>query len=113
MNEATTKLLEQLAAKLGTSVELVWSVLVKQGVNEAWMSVCYVAFTLFFIVLILPFSVSAMFNKDEDKRIIGCAASCLGVVICFIVIAGNIENLIIGFMNPEYFAITKLLEVMK
>jgi len=99
--------LDQVAAKLGTSTEHLWGVLVKQGIVEAAMALVYIvvalAFLLTFKNLYYNWDIESH-NDNEMKK--GFLIVPIGFIaaIMLIVALGHISN--IGyFINPEMYAL--------
>ena len=122
MNEETLKLVEQLAYKLGTTTEYLWSVLIRQAPIEAIINIFY---TLAIIISgIGLYKLHRYFTKEDDLNeskyyqyekalvtpmIIGCLIWVIIAVICFF----SIGDIIVGFINPEYWALNKILQAAK
>lgn len=115
MNEATTKLLEQLAAKFGTTVERLWSVLLQQATVEAWYSSAWIA--LMVSILILWSRVNLRWYRAVNWNDDSCATVCVISVVINVLWGGATvivcvclsHNLFTGFLNPEYWALKQLL----
>ena len=115
MNENTTKLIEQLATKLGTTSEYLWSVLLKQ----AWISsitdlVLYFIFICFFVFSYKytkhTFNDN---NKREDYQVAVTVISWVVSVILVVIMLSCIENTVSALFNPEYWALNKVLSSLK
>jgi hypothetical protein len=110
-------LLEKLAKQLGTTVEYLWGVLVRQAMISACIDILqYIMLgvaTYFFVILTKKFyKISEDANWDEFwivlPALIGIALLIIWVVAFF-----AIQNTITGFINPEYWALRKVLEIIK
>jgi len=122
MNDQTTKLLEQLAQKLGTTAEYLWGVLIKQAFVSAVTDLIY-----FIIVLIAGFGLFKLHkflaksneNGDciyEDWEEVSIPPMILFAIIwaiLFIACFFSIGNIINGFLNPEYWALSEILDTLK
>jgi cellobiose-specific phosphotransferase system component IIC len=113
MNDATIKLIEDLALKFGTTVEHLWMVLTKQAFLNA-VSCCAKAS----IVLLLTFlwwKLLSMWLKKEEadqdikKFCYNLSAVVTGVVL-FFVFAWT-DTAFTGFFNPEYWALQQILHI--
>ena len=124
MNTETTKLIEQLAQKLGTTTEYLWSVLIKQAAISAATDLLYLILVIIgLIVLIkLHFKFSIVKGDGWDNRSdyeksdgLGIAMACIAVVLggMFFVCFFSIGDIINGFVNPEYWALDKVLSSIK
>ena len=122
MNEETTKLIEQLAQKLGTTAEYLWRVLIKQAPISAATDLLYLV--LIIITGIVLFNIhkrlakedehgdSAYFTFEEGAAV----PMIIGVIIwgiLFIVCFFSIGDIINGFLNPEYWALNNVLNAAK
>lgn len=115
------QLIETLAAKLGTTVEYLWAVLLKQAFVSATISVIFIAFTI--ICGIFLFAFHLQFSRQQDSRYSIYEESdttCIVMGLLGIVYVGlfigaviNVENVIIGYLNPEYWAVSQLLNGAK
>lgn len=117
MNEEVIKLIEQLAQKLGTTSEYLWSVLLTQAQISAIMSLSYVIFCIISGLILLKFHLNYSkidddgYSKYDDYKhvqIIMIISSLIWVTL-FILAIFNIENIITGFINPEYWALSEIL----
>ena len=124
MNEQTTKLIEQLAQKLGTTSEHLWQVTVNQAQIMAITNLVY------FITVILSgwvlYKYHCKFSKEfkNDSGYITCLYEqsdvkvgvmlALGFIWCvlFIVSFFTIGSIISGFLNPEYWALNKIMSIL-
>jgi hypothetical protein len=110
MNKETRELLEQLAAKLGTTVDHLWQVLIAQARVEA-ISECII-FGVIFLLLIPAWIVSfKCYKKNKDDFDSGVIFMPVGAVTLFflIVLCMSFTGIITGFYNPEYFALKEIL----
>jgi hypothetical protein len=125
MNEQLGKLLQQLAEKLGTTVEHLWGVLVKQASITATIDLIYSMFLIFILIstaLYAPRTVQKIKEITEDSFGDSFCAYMTAVIggIAWIVLLifildwfGNFSMIMAGFMNPEYWALTTLLKMIK
>ena len=113
MNDETAKVIDGIAAKLGTTTEYLWGVLIRQAPISATITLVY-----FVVLLLIGFGLfrlhkyfmkeDAYDNYNNDPMllmIILSAAWVILMVICFL----NLDNIFIGYFNPEYWAINKIL----
>lgn len=130
MNEQLQNTLAALAAKLGTSMEQLWPLMIKQQIIEGllglgytllWFTVCYILYRLhksFMIVKVRPNRYneegyeSNFYNYNDNDEwlpqlmLILCIAFGLTAVISFMTTGNDIGQLI----NPEWYALKALLE---
>ncbi|MEI6059411.1 MAG: hypothetical protein WCR72_01830 [Bacteroidota bacterium] len=121
MNEQTTKLIEQLAQKLGTTTEYLWLVLLKQAPIDATVTLFQTLFVMLFGLALWKINKRLLKKGSEDKysetgyekyeegaiipMIIATIVFAILFIICFCCI-GDIVN---GYFNPEYWALERIL----
>jgi hypothetical protein len=94
MDEKTEKVLRELADQLGITIEHLWEVLVKQAPIEAVLS--------FVSVLICAGVFFFCFSSVFVCVVIGFISLIVGVA--------SIDSvMIVGFINPEYWALSEIL----
>lgn len=114
MNEQTTKLIEQLAAKLGTTTEHLWGVLLKQAPMSSGISATMLAVFLLVLILSARWLKRNELSKDD-------ADDMMGKVLCWILwgvmafmlscfIYDSLPMIIAGFFNPEYWALKQIIK---
>ena len=118
--EELTKLLSQLAEKLGTTTEYLWGVLIKQARIEAITGILDI---ILFIALLIPFYIyikwfSKHYRKlyDNDTEILHWFITVIvGIimVIWFFVCICDINNIITALNNPEYWALKQVMSLVK
>lgn len=123
MNEQTIKLLRELAEKLGTTAEQLWSVLVKQAPIDAVTDLLILAgsWVIFWILLsyskkaYADYALKEAANKNEyrgpdpSKAII---FAIIAVVAGMASVIGSIafaSPIISGLFNPEYWALRQII----
>ena len=123
MNDQTTKLIEQLAQKLGTTAEYLWTVLLKQAPISALTDLFYLVITT--IIGIGLYKLHKYFCKDgigeydnslyDDNDYVAPVMIALTIIwgICIIACFFSIGNIINGFVNPEYWALKQILSSCK
>ncbi len=121
------KLIEQLATKLGTTVEFLWGILIKQAFVSACFSLGYVLFVIIYGVII--FKLHLKFSNETVKETkYGKDTVCdydndsfiIPMVVFFTIWVGfaigalcSIYNVFLGFFNPEYWALNEILNTIK
>lgn len=123
MSEQTTKLIEALAAKLGTTAEHLWGVLIRQAPISATIDMVSVA--LFAVLLVCAWRLRARCIRDEKDKNYGAwaddspasivSATVLGItsVALPLVLMVTISDSLAGFFNPEYWALKQVLSIGK
>lgn len=121
------QLLETLAQNLGTTVEYLWSVLLKQAPISATIDLILLILVLVagYLLYRLHVRLSATTpNKDKyygdesvyDSSDIAAPLMCIAATIwflIFIVAVCYIPNIINGYFNPEYWALKEILNSVK
>lgn len=111
-----TELLGALAVKLGTTVDKLWSVLLKQAPISGTVDLVICIALVIASVFVFRF-VNTKTTEDEhgeaDWDSDGKCFVWIGTAI-FIAIAGalilcSVESIASAFFNPEYWALTKIL----
>lgn len=106
----TQEWLEKLAAKLGTTVEHLWEVLIRQAQVEAWAGVGAVAgFTLLFLAAAVVLYLAH--TKTDDNNLVFFNILVTGGVAALWVLSliVNYSEIYTGFFNPEYSALQVIL----
>jgi hypothetical protein len=116
MNEATTKLVEELAAKLGTTAEHLWGVLVRQapisGVCDALVIVAW--------IIGLAWALRLVRSKTEKPKTgyaewgeEGALLAWLvwGITAAFVMIVAGacFADIVASLVNPEYWALKQVM----
>lgn len=118
MEKETAALIEKLAAKLGTTTEYLWMVLIKQAPLDSTI-------TLFQGLLIALFgwvlwkAHKKIETKDGYDGRSGLEYS-IGMILCGLVFLTlslafffEIPSVFYGFVNPEYWALQEILDKLK
>lgn len=124
MNEQTTKLIEQLANKLGTTSEYLWEILVKQAPIQAGITVVEI------IAIVILGNLLWKAHKKMSEKIeggsylydnlyeknmgIATAMIVLTLIWCLCVIGllFSLDSIIYGIFNPEYWALKQVLNIL-
>lgn len=122
MDKTTAALLEKLAAKLGTTAEYLWSVLIKQAAISATTTLVYLMFIILFGVLLYKahrrLSKPSTNNsrreysiyEDLEWPISVMVVAALLWAIFAIAVFFSIPDIINGYFNPEYWALKEILD---
>lgn len=114
MNEQTQQIIGKLSDKLGTTAEHLWSVLVRQALISSATDA--IALCIYAVVMVWGYRLVREKTKDDgdwnDQRgsialpwmIWGFGMLFLLIVLCFF-----LSNIVAGFVNPEYWALKKIL----
>ena len=125
MNENTTLMLQQLAAKLGTTTEYLWGILLRQAPIDATINLIQSLLILVYCFFIYKKHKSLSEVKDYNGykergydhyndnvsilMIIGCV---VGIILLFAMFF-TVDNVINGYFNPEYWSLNKILNAVK
>lgn len=123
MNEQTEKLLRELAAQFGTTVEHLWQVLVKQAAIEGVTGVLLWVFLGVFLLWCftklkwLTTTPPATPEKrhpeppvDFEIGVIMWGAFAIFSGICLICFADSFSDVVACFLNPEYWALKQIIK---
>lgn len=110
MNEQTIKLINDLAARLGTTSEMLWSALIKQAFIDSTATIAQIG--ILFGSCVWSFKALRAWSKTQDDwGLPEIAYSVWGIwaitVVCMTVSAFPL--LIAGFFNPEYWALKQII----
>ena len=122
MDENTRKLLEDLAQTLGTTVDQLKQVLIRQAYISLWSDIVWYVIWLALAALAYKLG-KVIFNaakKDDFESWMSQEAKfCLSVFICCLAASLTvisftaIEGTITKIVNPEYWALEQVLEALK
>ena len=123
MKEEITQMLRELATQLGTTTEFLWGVLIRQAFisgtyNAILVVVCIVTITsvklketfLTEIKQSLPY---AQREKLEAWQIFSIITLSIASVISLVVLAATSGNMMTALFNPEYWALNKVMGMLK
>ena len=120
MNENTTKLLEQLAQKLGTTSEYLWTILVSQAHLDAWHKLIMLMLSVLAFILITRLNLRA-YSKGEyldqyDDLTPRCGWAIVSTIVtlAFLIYGLSvISDILSGFFNPQFWALNYVMEALK
>jgi len=125
MNENTSKLIEQLAAKLGTTSQYLWSILLKQAAVSATVTLIQMILIFGYGYVLYRIHLKLLKKKSDDKYAEniyestegGAAVPMIMGGLLFIILATmslcSIGDIVNGYVNPEYWALNKVLDTIK
>lgn len=118
MNEQTLNALKELAAKLGTTAEHLWSVLIRQ----AYISFATDLVLYFVLALAMWLSFKKLFpflsnriHEDPDGDFaywIAAGMTATLLVLCILLAIFNITDTVTKIANPEYWALMRILDAI-
>ena len=119
MNENTTKLIETLANKLGTTSEYLWRVLLKQAPIAATTELVFMVFLViagYFLWKAHKYlsnnENSQSYYNEDSYEIIMIILAC-GYLALLLFSINSIPVIINGYFNPEYWALKEILNSLK
>ncbi len=123
MDEKFQQLIEALAAKLGTTAEHLWGVLVRQapisGAVDLVLCVVIAAVTVWWVALVKrkttcpPETETNRYPKAEWRDEVAFLAWLVTVifgVLALISVIGSAQGIVAAFANPEYWALKQLVK---
>jgi hypothetical protein len=106
-------LLEKLAKQLGTTVEYLWGILVKQAMIASCIDIFqYIILgvaTYFFVKITKKYWLIGEEKNWDNFWVIIPGLVGMALLIIWIAAFFCIQNTISGFLNPEYWALQKIL----
>lgn len=115
-------LLEKLASQLGTTIDKLWAVLLKQamiiGITDLVLCVSLVGASILafrFIQKKTTIPTETVENKyphaqwEGEGAFIAWLIFFIGLLVTTIIILASAENIVSAFLNPEYWALNKIL----
>lgn len=116
MNEQILQRIDALAAKLGTTAQYLWGVLIRQARIEVIENIiCIAVFVAFGYAM---FRVCAKYahaweDCDNFPEAMASVFSGIAVVICMIVVAVAFCSIWTPLLNPEFWALKQVLGAAK
>lgn len=109
MNENTEKLIRELSEKLGATAEHLWSVMIKQAAIDSSISI--IQCILLIWLVIASFKYFKRKHSEDEHELMGVVWCFWGLVSMLIVmsILFGLDDILTGFVNPEYWALKQLL----
>ncbi len=120
MDEKTEKLLRELAQKLGTTAEYLWTVLLNQAKYSAIISAIQmaimVAIIFYTIILHIRFSKKdsigwSQYDKKPELLIMPMMLAGAADVIMLIMFMVGINEVMTAIFNPEYWALQRIFDM--
>lgn len=121
MNNDAVKLINQLAQKLGTTSEYLWGVLLKQAPIDATVTLIQITLVgLFGFILykthgrlMKKTGDESLYEKYELMAIIPMILAAFVFAVLAIVSFVCIGDVVNGYLNPEYWALNRVLLILK
>lgn len=117
MNDETSKLLRELADKLGTTTEHLWIVLVRQATINAYTNLFLCTLIVVYLGVVVRLHIKFLNDENEwsyenkdmtvgGPMILAGFASVVTIVAFF----SMFRSAVTGFLNPEFAALKYILE---
>jgi len=119
MKEQIAPLLEKLAEKLGTTVEHLWQVLVRQAYIAGVYDISFAVIFILASVVGIPKFVRLLKNwlqKGGDAEFFApviAVASIVGWAVVAVIVLSSIRDAVFALANPEYWALKEVLEAIR
>lgn len=110
-SEKVYSAMEQLAEQLKVPAQHVYGVLVKQAVVEAWTILIVAVIGIILLSIFGPKFVKSLLKDDEVRGVLSMIISSLGLIMLTISII-NLNTIVGGFLNPEYYALKEILNLI-
>lgn len=114
MDDNTAKLLEQLAAKLNTTAEHLWAVMVRQARIEFYSDLVLCVLFVIGAVASLRFAKLCWRKIEDDQEwmvgVIGFYIAAFALTLTTVIF---IPLMITEYLNPEYWALQQILHEIK
>ena len=121
MDKNMKELLETLAAKLGTTVDHIWVILLKQAPISALSSLLFII--IVYALGAVLYKLHLRFIKETEESY-SAYDDNEGLIVIMILATGgwgalfmyhfiSWQNMINGFFNPEYWALMEILDSIK
>ena len=123
MDEKYRQLIEALAAKLGTTAEHLWGVLVKQapisGAVDLVLCIVIAAAAAWWLQLVKRKTTCPPKTEDDrypsaewdsDPAFVAWVGVVIAVVFALVCIVGSAQGIVAAFANPEYWALKQLVK---
>jgi hypothetical protein len=108
MTDQELLLLTQLATKLGTTVEFLWAVLLKQAMVSGIKSIIAIVLMWSIVISSVVFLVKKKFEDESPEAIIGAILTCALGLVSILVLLLEGGSAITALFNPEYWALNHI-----
>lgn len=118
VGKATAEVLEVLAAKFGTTVEALWTILVRQAYVDGFLALFWVTVSAIVVgnaVYRFPRTMDNLKKArfEDEGPYIAQAFMWGAAFVIFIIVGGvNIDTAAVSLGNPEYAALREVLQVI-
>ena len=122
MDDKTTALIEKLAAKLGTTAEHLWGILLHQAPISGAVDLATVVIMVLAAIILVRFvrrKTTQPARTDEDEyphadwegegAVIAWFLTAIYLVITGSIVIESVQGIVAAFINPEYWALSRIL----
>ena len=110
--EAVQVILQPLADKLGTTAQHVWELQIKQAYVDGSIALVGLLFGL--AIVVLTVFLNLKYNDDEYYDFnFWVVVSIIPIIIGVSFICSTIVTVFTSFINPEYYALQHLIQLVK
>ena len=115
--EVVTTALQPLAEKLGTTAQYVWGLQVKQAYVDGSIALVVLLFGIALITVAILWMKKINDNLETQRNTemdgFGVVASVILFIAGFIFLYINVPTILNCFINPEYYALQHLINLVK
>ena len=117
ITEAVQTILQPLADKLGTTAQHVWELQVKQAYVDGYISTFWFLVGLFVIIrsyiVVKKITKGKVEIKKEDEDYHKIVTYAIFIIIGIVVVLSNFSTILNCLINPEYYALQHLIQLVK
>ncbi|MFW5847510.1 MAG: hypothetical protein ACOCVF_01135 [bacterium] len=123
--EEMTKLLSQLAEKLGTTTEYLWEIMIRQAPISAFSNLLQILFVIIYGIILWKIHVwltkpvsnedsnHSRYYKHDELVIIPMLIAAVIFIVFAVASFFSFPDIINGFFNPEYWALDNIIKEIK
>lgn len=123
MNEKLNNVLAELATKMGTTVQYLWGILIKQAYVTIWVDIAQIVGVVLYWLLL--YKLHKWFAKEPEHGLsiyeehealpylFMIVLGIIGAVFTIAVLMVNITEILTASINPEYWALDQVLKAIK
>lgn len=125
MDEKYSRLIESLAAKLGTTVEHLWGVLIKQapisGTTSLVMCIIFILLVVWLWIFVKGKTTKPLPTENDryptaewngEAAALAWILVSIAVILSSIYVISSVQEITAAFLNPEYWALKQLRAVI-
>jgi hypothetical protein len=108
--ENLSNLLEQLAAKLGVAIDVLWAALLRQAVLAGISNLIFIIATGTTVYLMVKWYRAIQKNRTDEIVYVPFGICAVFIAIMAIYCIDQIPMTLAAFFNPEYWALKTILQ---